>query len=64
MRSLVTWQRSRTMSELSKGELAKKILALATEIDRMNKERVEPLYIIVRNQEMRNLVEEFSKANT
>ena len=64
MRSLVTWQRSRTMSAPSKAELAKKILALATEIDRMNKERVEPLYIIVRNQEMRNLVEEFSKANT
>jgi hypothetical protein len=52
------------MSAPSKAELAKKILALATEIDRMNKERVEPLYIIVRNQEMRNLVEEFSKANT
>lgn len=52
------------MADPTKGELAKKILALATEIDRMNKERVEPLYIIVRNQEMRNLVEEFSKANT
>jgi hypothetical protein len=53
------------MSELSKKELAKKILALANEIDRLKKERGDcPLFIIVRNQEMRDMVEQYVKANT
>lgn len=52
------------MSEPSKKELAKKILALADDIDRLQKERTSPLHVMARNLEMLNLVEEFKKANT
>lgn len=52
------------MSEPSKKELAKKILALADEIDRLKKERTSPLHVVVRNLEMLNRFEEFKKANT
>lgn len=51
------------MSELSKKELAKKILALA---DELNKRKDEPMYVVVRNMEMRQMVKEYDrmKANT
>jgi hypothetical protein len=61
------------MSEPSKKELAKKILALTDEIICLKKTMIEegwkkrkdhPLFVVIRNQEMLKLVEEYTRANT